>query len=364
VAKTTKTKTKEAKAGGEAMLVSGDIANDVLDSINEHLGEDGEDVAQMLGSHELSIKIKGVISTRCATIDAATGRGGVPLARLVILHGAESSGKTTLALQIAAETQALGGVVVYMDTEHKLDPEYAAKLGVNTEKLIIVQPSYLERAFKAMEGAIERAAEWRNRMGTSVPILIVLDSMNSTIAKSQFEGEWEDQHYAPQARVFSSALPKLIPKISKENVCLLWISQVRKKMGVMFGNDETIAGGEAPRFYASMVLKVTKIGTIKEGDGDKIANKVQVEPVKNQIAPPFVKAECVINYGKGFDQQQAVLSLAEKYGLVKKGKGKSNLYTLGTVTLGNGVKKAAAKLLDNPRLQQKLLEVIRKKGKW
>jgi len=337
-----------------------DIASEVLESINDKLG--GKDVAQMLGSEGLAIKIRGVISTGCATIDAASGRGGVPLGRLIILHGAEASGKTTLALQIVAQAQLQGGVAVYMDTEYKLDPDYAAALGVNTKRMINVQPSYLEQAFAVCEGAIERAAKHRESTGLSTPILIVLDSMNSTISKSQFEGEWDDQHYAPQARVFSALLPKLMPKVSRENVCLLWVSQVRKKMGVMYGDDEEIAGGNAPRFYASQVLKVRRIGTVKKGEEKvKVANKITVEFVKNQVAPPFKKAECELEYGKGFNQPLAILTQAEKWGIVERD---GNTYRYEGKKIGGSIAYAVAKLDDDDELREKILCAIRDEGKW
>jgi len=322
--------------GGEAAIKL-DFATGVLDSIRSKLGDDS---AMLLGSDGLAIKIRGVISTQCATIDAAIGRGGIPRSRLTLLHGMEGSGKTTLALHIVAETQRLGGVAVYIDKEYKLDPDYARAIGVNIDQLVLAQPPHLESVFATCEGVIERAAELR-KGGERIPILIVLDSMNAAITKAQYEGEWEDKHMAPQARVYSELLPKLMPKVSKEDVALLWISQVRKKM-VMFGNDTETAGGNAPKFYASLLLDVRRVATNKDSDGEKVANKLVVECKKNQIAPPFRKAEVLIDYGHGINQEQALVAQGVADGIIKKA---GNAYEYKGEKLGGQGLPAAAKAL-------------------
>ena len=348
----------EAEAAADAVEAS---AND--DAIAEVLtalqGVVGEDHAQLLGSDGLSIKIKGIISTQVATIDAAIGRGGVPRSRLTIIHGAEGSGKTTLALQIAAECQRVNGVVVYIDKEYKLDPEYAAALKVNVGKIIYLQPDHLEGAFAAMEVAIKRLAPLR-KAGLVGPMVIILDSMNAAITKAQFEGEWEDKHMAPQARVFSELTPKLMPLVHKEDVSLIWISQVRKKVGVVFGDDNEVAGGNAPKFYASLILFVTRLAKEKDG-GEAVGNKIRVDVKKNQIAPPFKKAECTIVYGRGIDGEIALLQQGEKLKLVKKS---GSWLSVGKERVGQGYKSAAEHLRENNKLRNKLLRAIKTKLGW
>lgn len=359
MAKTNQVKVKaKAKASEHppSPIKQSNYAQGVLEGILEAVGEGG---AQLLGSDGLAIKIKGVISTQCPTIDAAIGRGGIPRSRLTIIHGAEGSGKTTLALHIVAETQRLGGVAVYLDKEYKLDPEYAANIGVDTSSLVIAQPPYLERAFQTFEGVIDRAAKLREG-GKRVPILIVLDSMNAAITKAQYEGEWEDKHMAPQARVYSELLPKLMPKISKEDVALLWISQVRKKMNVMFGDDNEIAGGNAPKFYASLIMDVgRRASNVK--DGQKIGNKIEVYCKKNQIAPPFRKAQCEIIYGKGIDKEAALIEQATADGIVTRS---GSWYAWGDDRLGQGLASAADNLRSNEALAQKLLKEVEQANKW
>ena len=351
-----------AKASGAPPIVASakggrpDFAQGVLDGILEAVGEGG---AQLLGSDGLAIKIKGVISTQCPTIDAAIGRGGIPRSRLTILHGAEGSGKTTLALHIVAEAQRLGGAAVYLDKEYKLDPDYAASIGVDCDRLVIAQPAYLERAFQTFEGVIDRAAKLREG-GERAPIIIVLDSMNAAITKAQFEGEWEDKHYAPQARVFSELLPKLMPKVSKEDVALLWISQVRKKMNVMFGDDNEVAGGNAPKFYASLIMEVGRRKANVQ-DGQKIGNQIEVHCKKNQIAPPFKKASCEIIYGKGIDKEASLIEQAVLDGIVKKG---GAWYAWGDDRLGQGLAASADNLRNNEALAKKLLKAVEAANKW
>lgn len=337
----------------------GDVATQVLQGILEEMEDDS---AQLLGSDANMLKIRGVISTQNVAIDKSIGRGGVPLGRLTILHGGEGSGKTTLALQIVAEVQRMGGVAVYCDKEYKLDPEYAAKLGVDTKRLIISQPSYLERAFQTWKAVISKAAEIRQKQGKRIPILIVLDSMNACITKMEYEGDEEDQHYAPAARIFSTQLPKLIPEVNKEDVALLFISQVRKKIGVMFGDDEDVAGGNAPKFYASLIMHIKRVGTERdEKTKQKEANKLVVECKKNQIAPPFRKAEVIINYGSGFDGDRSLIDVAcdlkimEKAGAYYKYKGES---------LGQGMKATKKALRKNPSLRAEIEKKVRKSEGW
>lgn len=294
----------KSKKATDKSASSGDIIGDMVDAL---VAIGGEGTAQLLGSNNLKIKIRGVISTQCAPLDRAIGRGGIPLGRLSILHGPEGSGKTTLALHLVAETQQRGGIAIYIDKEYKLDPEYAAAIGVDLERLIISQPPYLEKAYELFEGAIKMAKRYRETTGKRVPILIVLDSMNATISKAEYEGEWEDKHMAASARVHSASLPKIIPIVSSEDVALLYISQVRSNMKTMPGaNQDEIAGGKGPRFYASLIMKVANIGSVKDGE-NRVANETLVECRKNQIAPPFRKAQFEIRYGVGVDRVAALL---------------------------------------------------------
>jgi len=331
-------------------------AQEVLEGIISVVGNEG---AQLLGSDGLAIKIKGVISTQCATIDAAIGRGGIPRGRLTILHGSEGSGKTTLALHIVAEAQKIGGVAVYLDKEYKLDPDYAAAIGVDIERLIILQPPYLEKTFKAFDGIIDRATKMRGE-GKNVPILIVLDSMNAAITKAQYDGEWEDKHMAPQARVYSELLPKLMPKVHKEDVSMLWISQVRKKLNVIYGDDTEIAGGNAPKFYASLIMEVNRRkANVK--DGQRVGNNIDVYCKKNQIAPPFKKAECEIIYGKGINQVSALIKQSVIDGVCKLS---GSWYSYGDMRIGQGMENASRALLEDKKTAQKILKKVEDINKW
>lgn len=349
MAKSSKKKTKE-----KSKKPAGDLLSGILDEIG------GEDGAQLLGSEGLAIKIRGIISTQSPSIDWATGRGGIPLGRLTILHGKEGCGKTTLALHIVAECQQQKGIVIYMDKEYKLDPDYARSIGVNTKRLLIIQPPHLERVFETTQRVIEKAKAHREATGKRTPILIVLDSMNAAITKAQFEGGYEDQHVAPEARVYSRLLPKLIPLVSQEDVALLWISQVRQKIGVKFGDPNDVCGGNSPKFYASMILHITNFGSEKE-DGEKVANKLWVEPKKNQIAPPFKKAEVQVVYGKGLDKEKSLIWIAEKLGVVKK---KGSYYNHNGERLGQGLKAAAQTLRVDEEWYEKILKEAKEKGGW
>lgn len=313
----------------------------------------------LLGASSMSIKIRGVISTQAPTLDYAIGRGGIPLGRLTIGHGGEGSGKTTLALHLAAETQRQGGRVYYIDKEHKLDLDYAAALGVDVDAMYYSTPSHLEQAFEIMAKAIEIFAKYDDKK-TKVPHLIVLDSMNAAITKAQLEGEWDAHHMAPQARVYSQSLPKLIPIVSKTNVALFWISQVRKKMNVQYGDDSDIAGGNAPKFYASLILDVKRIGTAKEGE-EKVGSKVKITCKKNQISMPFKEAELEISYGRGFNRCRSLLDLAEGHGVVEK---EGNWFSYKGEKFANGMVQACDKLTENPTMLAEIEAETRKLLKW
>jgi len=320
----------------------------------------GEGTAQLLGSKGLAIKIRGVLSTQCPAVDVAIGRGGIPLARLTILTGPEGCGKTTLALHLVAECQRQGGIAVYNDAEYKLDPDYAKKLGVNLDELMIIQPPYLERVFAVIETTVESAREMRIKMKRRIPILIVLDSMNAAISKAAYEGDWEQQQMADVARIYSQKLPKLIPLVSREDVALVFISQVREKIGVMFGDKEDTAGGRAPRFYASLIINVKRVGSETDPKTNiRMCDHNQAYIAKNQIAPPFRKAEFDIVYGKGVDYFASLIKVAVAKGLVKQN---GQWYVWNGHKYGPGIKKAARILAQKHNSAMQLVEGVYGQG--
>jgi recombination protein RecA len=337
-----------------------DLDNLVAVSPEKHRQLHGEQCAvnfadQTIETELVSIKKIGVEKV----YDIETESPHNYIANDFVVH---NSGKTTLALHTVAECQAMGGIAVYMDMEYKMDPDYAAKLGVDVANLVIIQPPHLEKIFMAKQRIIKRATAHRKKTKKDVPILIVMDSMNAAITKSQFEGEFDDQpHYGPQARVYSQLLPKFIPSVSKSQTALLWISQVRKNIGVTFGSDETLCGGSAPRFYASLIMNVTRMSATKNTDGDKVSNLIRVDCNKNQIAPPFKKAECEIVYGKGVDKELSLIWIAEKRGLLKKEK---TTYMFRKKKLGVGKKNAAKFLRKNAGTKERLTMALRKDCGW
>lgn len=309
MSKTKEKSSREKKAKAKPAAAKAASLPDVKALVASLKGVVGDGNAQLLGGGGLSIKIKGVIPTRCATIDAAIGRGGVPRSRLTILHGAEGCGKTTLALQIVAEAQQMGGAAVFLDKEYKLDLEYAANLGCDLERLVYATPETLETCFETIEATINHFKEIaKEREEKMPPIVVVLDSMNAALTKVQMEADWDaTDAYGPQARAFSQKLPKLLPLVHRSNVTLLFISQLRKKIGVTFGDDAGIAGGNAPMHHASLILFIKRLAGVKDDEGDKKANITSVYVKKNQIAPPFKTARCIIVYGKGIDAEDALI---------------------------------------------------------
>jgi len=287
------------------------------------------------------------ISTGSLSLDLALGIGGVPRGRVVEIYGPESSGKTTLALHVAAEAQAMGGMVAFIDAEHALDIGYARKLGVDVDSLLVSQPDTGEQALDIAEILVRSGG---------IDVLII-DSVAALVPRAEIEGEMGDQHVGLQARLMSQALRKLTSCISKSRTCVIFINQIRMKIGVMFGNPETTTGGNALKFYASQRLDIRRIGAIKEGD-QIIGNRTRVKVLKNKIAPPFKEAEFDIIYGHGISKEGDILDLAVDMGFVQKS---GAWYSFGEERIGQGRQNAKAFLMEHEDVLAKLKSLILEK---
>jgi len=274
------------------------------------------------------------IPTGALSLDIALGLGGIPKGRVVEIYGPESSGKTTVALHMIAEVQKRGGIAGFIDAEHALDPVYAKNIGVDIDNLYISQPDNGEQALEITETMVRSGA---------VDIVIV-DSVAALVPKAEIEGDMGDSHVGLQARLMSQALRKLTAIISKSNCIVLFINQLREKVGVMFGSPETTTGGRALKFYASVRLDIRKIETLKQG-GDMVGNRVRVKVVKNKIAPPFKEAEFDIMFGKGISKEGDILDLAVKENIVEKS---GAWFAYNNVKIGQGRENAKIYLQDNP----------------
>lgn len=276
------------------------------------LADKESDTFVVTGSSK-TVKLLGVVSTQCATLDAALGRGGVPFGRLTVITGGEGVGKTTLALHIVAEVQKMGGIAMYIDFENKLDIEYARRLGVNIDELVIGRPGYAEKGFGLQQGFIERVP-----VADDIPIVMVMDSINAAIPKSEFDGEDYEKGggMGAHARVFSKATPKLIGTLAGRKVALIWISQVRQKLTNYGTFKERIAGGNAPKFYAAVAVELKKLhdGKVKE-DGHESGHVIEAEVFKNQIAVPYKVAGYDVVWGKGIDYLKSLFDQAKDSGV-------------------------------------------------
>ncbi len=285
------------------------------------------------------------ISTGSLALDIALGVGGVPRGRITEIHGVESSGKTTLAYHIVAEAQRAGGVAAFIDAEHSVDPEYAKNLGVDINKLLISQPSTGEEALEIMDALVRSGAV----------DVVVLDSVAALVPKAEIEGEMGDSHMGLQARLMSQAMRKLNGSISKTNTAAIFINQIREKIGVMFGNPETTPGGRALKFYASVMLDVRRIETLKQG-ADMVGNRVKVKVVKNKVAPPFRQAEFDIMFGKGISRSGSIIDIGVEMELIAK---RGAFFSYGETRIGQGRENAKTYLESNPAMMDEIEKVIR-----
>jgi len=287
-----------------------------------------------------------VIPTGSLSLDLALGIGGMPRGRIVEVYGPESSGKTTLALHLVNEVQKQGGVAAFVDAEHALDPDYAKKIGVKIEDLLISQPDTGEQALEIVETLVRSA-------GLS---LVVVDSVAALTPRAEIEGEMDQQHMGLQARLMSHALRKLTAVVSKSNTTVLFINQIRQKIGVMFGNPETTTGGLALKFYSSVRTEIRRAAKIQSGE-KIIGNRVKVKIVKNKIAPPFRTCEFDILYNEGISSQADVVNTGVFYGVVTK---QGSWYSYGEQKLGQGIDGSRAYLKENPKLQREMVKAIKK----
>jgi recombination protein RecA len=299
----------------------------------------GKGSIMRLGSKEAIVPI-AVISTGSISFDAALGVGGFPRGRVVEVFGPESSGKTTITLQVIAEAQKAGGMAAFVDAEHALDPIYARRLGVDVDNLLVSQPDFGEQALEIAEALVRSNA---------IDVLVV-DSVAALVPKAELEGEMGDSHMGLQARLMSQALRKLTAIVSKSRTCLIFINQIREKIGVMFGNPETTTGGRALKFYSSIRVDIRRIGAIKDGDV-VVGSRTKVKIVKNKTAAPFREAEFDIMYGEGISREGDILDLGVEKGLVEKS---GAWFSYKTERIGQGRENAKQFMKDNKDIAAKL----------
>ena len=286
-----------------------------------------------------------VVSTGSLTLDLALGVGGLPRGRVVEIYGPESSGKTTLTLQVIAEMQKIGGTAAFIDAEHALDPQYAGKLGVNVEDLLVSQPDTGEQALEIADMLVRSGAV----------DIIVIDSVAALTPKAEIEGEMGDSHMGLQARLMSQALRKLTGNIKRTNTLVIFINQIRMKIGVMFGNPETTTGGNALKFYASVRLDIRRIGNIKKGD-EVIGSETRVKVVKNKVAPPFKQAEFDILYNEGISHEGEIIELGVNANIVEKS---GAWFSYNKERIGQGKDNARQFLKEHPQIAQEIEAKIR-----
>jgi recombination protein RecA len=299
-------------------------------------------IMKMGEAHSMEIE---AIPTGSIALDLALGIGGLPRSRITEIYGPESSGKTTLALHVIAEAQATGGMAAYIDAEHALDPVYAGRLGVNLDELLISQPDTGEQALEIVEALVR----------SNAIDVIVIDSVAALVPKAEIDGDMGDSHVGLQARLMSQALRKLTGAISRSRTCVIFINQLRMKIGVMFGNPETTTGGNALKFYSSTRLDIRRIETIKNGT-DAVGSRVRVKVVKNKVAPPFRQAEFDIMYNQGISKEGSILDVATDMGIVRK---QGAWFYVDDDRLGQGRENAKEFLKHNPDVMASMLDRIK-----
>ncbi|MBR0135133.1 MAG: recombinase RecA [Clostridia bacterium] len=306
--------------------------------------EFGKGAIMLMGDAAQKIQVS-VIPTGCIELDNALGVGGIPRGRIIEVYGPESSGKTTLALHMIAEAQKLGGMAVFIDAEHALDPVYAAKLGVQMNSLFVSQPDNGEQALDIADTLVRSGAV----------DIIVIDSVAALVPKAELEGDMGDSHVGLQARLMSQALRKLAGIVGKTNCCVVFINQLREKVGVMFGNPETTTGGKALKFYASVRMDVRRIETLKAGN-EAVGSRTRVKIVKNKVAPPFRTAEFDMLYGEGISKEGCILDMAiDRRIIVKSG----SWFSYGAMRMAQGRENARLFLKDNPEVCNEIENTIK-----
>ena len=307
----------------------------------------GKGSIMRLGDEHASMKVPS-ISTGSLELDIALGIGGIPRGRITEIYGPESSGKTTLTLHVIAEAQKLGGIAAFVDAEHALDPTYAKKLGVNTDELLVSQPDTGEEALEITESLVRSGAI----------DIIVIDSVAALVPRAEIEGEMGDAHMGLQARLMSQALRKLTAVIAKSKTSVVFINQIRHKIGVMFGSPETTTGGNALKFYASVRLDIRRVDTIKVGE-DAVGNRVRVKVVKNKVSPPFRQAEFDIMYASGISRTAGMLDLGVKYNIIQKA---GTWYSYKDERIGQGRENAKSYLDQHPDSAKEIEEKIKQQA--
>ena len=304
----------------------------------------GKGSIMRMGSDHVHIS-DNVISTGCLSLDVALGVGGIPRGRIIEVFGPESSGKTTLALHIVAEAQKAGGYAAFIDAEHAMDPEYAKNLGVNLDELLVSQPDSGEQALEITETLVRSGALY----------IIVIDSVAALVPRAELEGEMGDSHMGLQARLMSQALRKLTGTVSRSNTTVLFVNQIREKIGVMFGNPETTPGGRALKFYSSIRLEIRRITSLKDGS-DIVGNRTRVKVVKNKVAPPFKNTEFDIMYGKGISREGDIIDLALKGDIIEK---TGAWFAYGDMKIGQGRENAKQYLADNDEIYNEIIHKVK-----
>ncbi len=304
----------------------------------------GKGSVMRLGDSEVDMEM-GVVSTGSLSLDVALGIGGLPRGRVIEVYGPESSGKTTLALQVIAEAQKAGGSAAFVDAEHALDPVYAGKLGVDIDELLVSQPDTGEQALEITDMLVRSGAV----------DVVVVDSVAALTPKAEIEGDMGDSHMGLQARLMSQALRKLTGNIKRSNTMVIFINQIRMKIGVMFGNPETTTGGNALKFYASVRLDIRRIGAIKKGD-EVIGNETRVKVVKNKVAPPFKQCEFEILYGEGSSREGELIDLGVKNGMIEKA---GAWYSYNEERIGQGKDNVRNFLKEHPQMAAEIDQRLR-----